>query len=53
MPTREALHALRCFPTIDGAKARRDLNHRPRPMAETLTDLHAFFAETDQLRVSS
>jgi dihydroflavonol-4-reductase len=53
MPTREALHALRCFPTIDGAKARRDLNHRPRPMAETLTDLHAFFAETDQLPVSS
>ena len=53
MPTREALHALRCFPRVDGTKARLDLGHRPRPMTETLTDLFAFFAETERLRVRS
>jgi dihydroflavonol-4-reductase len=46
MPTREALHALRCFPTVDGTKAKRELDHQPRPIADTLTDLWAFFAET-------
>ena len=46
MPTREALHALRCFPAVDGTKAKRELGHQPRLMAETLTDLYAFFAET-------
>ena len=48
MPTREALFALRCFPAVDGTKARLDLAHRPRPMAETLTDLYAFFAEPER-----
>ena len=43
MPTREALHALHSFPVVDGAKAARDLGHRPRPMAETLADLRAYF----------
>ena len=49
MPTREALYALRCFPAVDGTKAGRDLAHRPRPIAETLTDLYALFAETERL----
>src|SRR5262249_52153447 len=43
LPTSEALHALRCFPAVDGTKARRELSHQPRPMEETLTDLYAFF----------
>jgi dihydroflavonol-4-reductase len=51
MPTREALHALRCFPTVDGSKARRELGHRPRRMTETLTGLHAYFTETGRLAV--
>jgi dihydroflavonol-4-reductase len=51
MPTREALHALRCFPAVDGTKARRDLGHQPRSIADTLTDLWAFFAETERLGV--
>jgi dihydroflavonol-4-reductase len=51
MPTREALYALRCFPAVDGTKASCDLEHRPRPIAETLTDLYAFFVESERLGV--
>jgi dihydroflavonol-4-reductase len=49
MPTTEALHALACFPVVDGAKARRQLEHRARPIEETLADLHAFFVQTGAL----
>jgi dihydroflavonol-4-reductase len=49
LPTREALHALATFPTVDGAKARRELRHEPRPYAQTLTDLHNFFRDTGRL----
>jgi dihydroflavonol-4-reductase len=40
LPTRDALHALVTFPRINGAKAARELGHRPRPTAETLHDLY-------------
>jgi Nucleoside-diphosphate-sugar epimerases len=50
LPTREALHALESFPTIDGTKARRELGHEPRPFQRTLADLHAYFVETGRLR---
>jgi dihydroflavonol-4-reductase len=49
MPTIEALHALRCFPTVNGAKARAELGYDPRPAAETLTDLHAYFVRMGQI----
>jgi dihydroflavonol-4-reductase len=42
LPTREALHALRAYPRVDGGKAARDLGHRPRPIEQTVADLYAF-----------
>lgn len=48
-PTREALHALTTFPTVDGSKAARELGHQPRPIEETLADLHDWFVETGRL----
>ena len=51
MPTRDALHALHAFPAVCGAKAERELGHRPRPMAETLADLRAHFVARGQLRI--
>lgn len=50
LPTREAVHALLSFPTVDGTKARRELGHRPRPIEDTLADLYAFFVETGRLK---
>lgn len=50
LPTREALHALETFPSVDGSKARRELGHEPRPFGETLADLHAYFVESGRLR---
>jgi dihydroflavonol-4-reductase len=44
LPTREALRALRNFPSVDGTKAARELGHRPRPIEETVADLYAFFS---------
>jgi dihydroflavonol-4-reductase len=49
LPTREVLHALASFPDVDGAKARRELSYRPRPIAQTLTDLHASFVRAGWL----
>ena len=43
LPTRGALRALHSFPTVDGTKAARELSHQPRPIEQTITDLHAFF----------
>jgi dihydroflavonol-4-reductase len=40
LPTRDALHALRTFPRVSGAKAARELGHLPRPLDATLRDLH-------------
>lgn len=36
--TPDALHALRSDPQVDDAKARRELDHRPRPLAQTVAD---------------
>jgi len=47
--TADALHALASFPRVDGAKAARELGHRPRPYQETLTDLYAYFLTTGAL----
>jgi dihydroflavonol-4-reductase len=43
LPTGDTLHTLSTFPRIDGAKAARELGHRPRPLVETLRDLHASY----------
>lgn len=39
--TPEALHALHTGRPVTSDKARRELGHRPRPLAETLADLEA------------
>jgi dihydroflavonol-4-reductase len=49
LPTRETMHALASFPMVDGSKARRELLHHPRPLAQTLADLHEFFVQTGRL----
>ena len=49
LPTREALRALRSFPRVDGSKAARELGHHPRPLSETITDLHEYFVATGRL----
>jgi dihydroflavonol-4-reductase len=41
--TPESLHALETDPTIDCSKAIAELGYRPRPLAETVADLHASF----------
>jgi dihydroflavonol-4-reductase len=40
--TPEALHALRLEPRIDGSKARRELEHAPRPLVEPVEDACAW-----------
>jgi len=50
MPTREAMHALHSFPVVRGAKAERELGHRPRAIAETLADLQAYFRANGHLK---
>jgi dihydroflavonol-4-reductase len=53
-PTREALHALATFPTVDGSKARRELFLRqPRPFQKTLSDLYSFFVSAGRLEAPS
>jgi dihydroflavonol-4-reductase len=49
LPTRETMHALASFPMVDGSKARRELLHHPRPLEQTLADLHEFFVQTGRL----
>ncbi len=49
MPTREALAAVTSFPYVDGAKAARDLGHRPRPIEETVAALYGYFREHGHL----
>jgi dihydroflavonol-4-reductase len=41
--TPESLHALDSDPVLDCAKAIAELGYRPRPLAETVADLHASF----------
>jgi dihydroflavonol-4-reductase len=49
--TPESLHALATDPVVDYSKAIAELGYRPRPLAETVADLHASFVADG--RVSS
>ncbi len=48
--TAESLLALRANRQISAAKAARELDHRPRPLAETIADAYASFAAAGMLR---
>jgi dihydroflavonol-4-reductase len=50
LPTREALAALRAFPLVSGAKAVAQLGYRPRPIEQTLADLHTWYVQSGRLR---
>ncbi len=43
--TREALGALQHCPRIDDRKARREIGHSPRPMADSVRDTYAWFRQ--------
>lgn len=44
--TADTLHALDTFPHVDPAKAQAELGFDPRPLAETIADLYAWFDRT-------
>ena len=48
--TPESLHALATDPVVDYSKAVAELGYRPRPLADTVADLHASFIEDGRLR---
>lgn len=48
--TPESLHALATDPVVDYSKAVAELGYRPRPLAETVADLHASFIADGRLR---
>ncbi|MBO0869178.1 MAG: NAD-dependent epimerase/dehydratase family protein [Micromonosporaceae bacterium] len=50
LPTAEALQALHTFPVVSGQKAAAQLGHHPRPIEQTLTDLHAWYIRNGRLR---
>ena len=47
--TPESLHALETDPVVDYSKAVAELGYRPRPLAETVADLHASFVADGRL----
>ena len=47
--TPESLHALATDPVVDCSKAAAELGYRPRPLAETVADLHAAFVAEGRL----
>lgn len=47
--TPESLHALATDPIVDCSKAIAELGYRPRPLAETVADLHASFIADGRL----
>jgi dihydroflavonol-4-reductase len=47
--TPESLHALATDPDVDCSKASAELGYRPRPLAETVADLHAAFIDDGRL----
>src|SRR5690606_8201217 len=49
LPTREALDAVRSFPTVDRRKAERELGYAPRPIEATLSALYAYLRERGDL----
>jgi dihydroflavonol-4-reductase len=48
--TPESLHALATDPVVDCSKAAAELGYQPRPLAETVADLHAAFVADGRLR---
>jgi dihydroflavonol-4-reductase len=48
--TPESLHALATDPVVDYSKAVGELGYRPRPLEETVRDLHASFVADGRLR---
>lgn len=48
--TPESLHALGTDPVVDHSKATAELGYNPRPLAETVGDLHASFIADGRLR---
>jgi dihydroflavonol-4-reductase len=47
--TPESLHALETDPVVECSKAIAELGYRPRPLAETVADLHASFVADGRL----
>ena len=47
--TPESLHAMATDPVVDYSKAVGELGYRPRPLSETVTDLHASFVADGRL----
>ena len=50
--TSESLHALRFNPAVSGAKAEARLGHRPRPIDETVKDIHRWVVDQGLLKVA-
>lgn len=50
--TSESLHALRFNPAVSGAKAEAELGHRPRPIDETVADIHQWAVDRGLLNVA-
>jgi len=48
--TPESLHALATDPVVDYSKAVAELRYRPRPLRETVADLHAAFTAEGRLK---
>jgi dihydroflavonol-4-reductase len=48
--TPESLHALETDPVVDCSKAIAELGYRPRPLVETVADLHASFIAEGRVR---
>jgi dihydroflavonol-4-reductase len=51
--TPESLHALETDPVVDCSKATAELGYLPRPLAETVSDLHRSFIADGRLTVSA
>ena len=47
--TRASLHTLQRHRDISGAKAHAELDHRPRPLDDTLRDIYAWFNQHGKL----
>lgn len=50
--SKAALGSLEASPVVDGTKARTELGHSPRPVAETMRDFVTFMVAEGQLKVT-
>lgn len=48
--TADTLHALRVDPVVSTQKAAQELDHRPRPIEDTIADLYEWFRQAGMLR---